>query len=344
MSTDANIESFEIQGQKGEIHTEEGTVLVKLPSGTPLENLTPEIQLSKKAKLKAPGLPVTFVEGVSQPFTVIAEDGTTTRTWSVKLVYDDDVVAAGTELKTESLSITDQNQRAITILDKTITETEEGTNILLTVPEGTDLTRIMLTAGLDFKAEASVSVDGKEALDLSDWKEIVVTAENGTKKVYRIRAQYEKYAAITGFYLTIGDKTYAGSISGTTISISGVPSDADVTSLIPEIMVNENTTVISPLSGQAQNFSNPVEYIVSGRDVKSKTYQVIVVKNGASAGDKDTDPDPTPTPTPTPGGDTDSDNNQNSSNSDNKYKSERLWKEMEKDENNTITDHQVVKD
>ncbi|RGD95678.1 hypothetical protein DW725_02705 [Clostridiaceae bacterium AM27-36LB] len=344
LSTDANIESFEIQGQKGEIHTEEGTVLVKLPSGTPLENLTPEIQLSKKAKLKAPGLPVTFVEGVSQPFTVIAEDGTTTRTWSVKLVYDDDVVAAGTELKTESLSITDQNQRAITILDKTITETEEGTNILLTVPEGTDLTRIMLTAGLDFKAEASVSVDGKEALDLSDWKEIVVTAENGTKKVYRIRAQYEKYAAITGFYLTIGDKTYAGSISGTTISISGVPSDADVTSLIPEIMVNENTTVISPLSGQAQNFSNPVEYIVSGRDVKSKTYQVIVVKNGASAGDKDTDPDPTPTPTPTPGGDTDSDNNQNSSNSDNKYKSERLWKEMEKDENNTITDHQVVKD
>ena len=68
------------------------------------------------------------------------------------------------------------------------------------------------------------------------------------------------------------------------------------------------------------------------------------MKNGASTGDKDTDPDPTPTPTPTPGGDTDSDNNQNSSSGDKKYKSERLWKEMEKDENNTITDHQVVKD
>lgn len=114
-------------------------------------------------------------------------------------------------------------------------------------------------------------MDGKEVLDLSDWKEIVVTAENGTKKVYRIRAQYEKYAAITGFYLTIDGTTYAGSISGTTISISGVPSDADVTNLIPEIMVNENTTVINPLSGYAQDFSNPVEYIVSGRDVKSKT-------------------------------------------------------------------------
>lgn len=347
LSKEADILSFEIQGQKGEISVDEegnGSILVKMPTGTPLENLTPEIQLSKRAKLKAPTLPVTFVENISQPFTVVAEDGRTTRTWSVTLVYDDDVVAAGTELKTESLSITDQYQRAITILDKTITETEEGTNILLTVPEGTDLKNILLTADLDFKAAASASVDGKEALDLSDWKEIVVTAENGTKKVYRIRAQYEKYAAITGFYLTIGGKTYAGSISGTTISISGVPSDADVTSLIPEIMVNENTTVINPLSGYAQDFSNPVEYIVSGRDVKSKTYQVIVVKNGASTGDKDTEPDPTPTPTPTPGGDTDSDNSQNSSNSDNKYKSERLWNEMEKDENNTITDHQVVKE
>ena len=93
-----------------------------------------------------------------------------------------------------------------------------------------------------------------------------------------------------------------------------------------------------------QDFTKLVEYIVSGRDVKSKTYQVIVVKNGAATGDKDTNPDPTPTPTPTPGGDSDSDNNQNNGSSTDKYKAERLWNEMEKDDNNTITDHQVVKD
>lgn len=344
LSEEAEILSFQIQGQQGEIDTENAAVTVKMPSGTPLENLSPEIKLSKNAKLKAPSLPVTFVEGIGQPFTVVAENGVTVKTWTVTLVYDDDVEAAGTELKTESLSITDKYQRAITILDKTVTETDEGTNILLTVPEGTDLTSILLNAVLDYKAEASASVDGKETLDLSDWKEITVTAENGTKKVYRIRAQYEKVAAITGFYVTIGDKTYSGTISGTTITISGVPSDADITALVPEIKVNEYTTGLSPLDGLKQDFTNPVEYIVSGRDVKSKTYQVIVVKNGAATGDKDTDPDPTPTPTPTPGGDSDSDNNQNNGSSTDKYKAERLWNEMEKDDNNTITDHQVVKD
>lgn len=113
------------------------------------------------------------MEGVSQPFTIVAEDGVTTKTWNVKLVYDDTVEAAGTELKAESLSLTDKNQRAISILEQKVTETDEGTNILLTVSEGTDLTSIMLTAALDWKAVANVSVDGKEALDLSDWKEII---------------------------------------------------------------------------------------------------------------------------------------------------------------------------
>ena len=346
LSTEAEILSFTVQGQQAEIDSENAVVTVKMPVDTPLENLTPEIQLSRKAKLKAPTLPVTFVEGVSQPFTIVAEDGVTTKTWNVKLVYDDRVVAAGTELKTESLSLTDKNQRAITILDQKVTETDEGTNILLTVSEGTDLTSIMLTAALDWKAVANVSVDGKEALDLSDWKEITVTAENGTTKTYRIKAQYERVAAITAFYLNIGGKTYAGAISGTTITVSGVPSNADVTRLAPEIRVNGDTTVVSPLSGVHQDFTNPVEYIVSGSKVKNKTYQVIVMKNGVATGDTDTEPDPTPTPTPNPdsGKDTDTDKGNQSSSEENKYKAERLWNEMEKEEYNTITDHQVVRD
>lgn len=76
-----------------------------------------------------------------------------------------------------------------------------------------------------------------------------MTAENGTTKTYRIKAQYERVAAITAFYLNIGGKTYAGAISGTTITVSGVPSNADVTRLAPEIRVNGDTTVVSPLSG-----------------------------------------------------------------------------------------------
>lgn len=89
-----------------------------------------------------------------------------------------------------------------------------------------------------------------------------------------------------------------------------------------------------------------MEYIVSGSKVKNKTYQVIVMKNGAATGDTDTEPDPTPTPTPNPdsGKDTDTDKGNQSSSEENKYKAERLWNEMEKEEYNTITDHQVVRD
>ena len=69
------------------------------------------------------------------------------------------------------------------------------------------------------------------------------------------------------------------SISGTTIS-AGVPFSVDVTTLVPTITVSTKATV-SPASGSAQNFTNPVTYTVTAEDGTTQKYTVTVTKGAA---------------------------------------------------------------
>ena len=78
---------------------------------------------------------------------------------------------------------------------------------------------------------------------------------------------------ITSFTLPgqIGDTE----IDGTSISIT-MPYDADLTSLTPTI--THTGVSISPASGTAQNFSNPVTYTVTAEDSSTQAYTVTVTK------------------------------------------------------------------
>jgi hypothetical protein len=67
-----------------------------------------------------------------------------------------------------------------------------------------------------------------------------------------------------------------------TISVS-VPNGTVVTALVPEITVSDNATV-SPRSGVAQNFTNPVIYTVKAEDGSTEEYTV-TVKAGAGGDD-----------------------------------------------------------
>lgn len=101
LSSEADILEFSIEGQKGVFGEENGqnTISVTLPKGMPLQNITPDFTLSEGATLAAPTLPVTFVENVAQPFTVLAEDGLTTKTYEVTVTFGD-VDPAGAKLDT----------------------------------------------------------------------------------------------------------------------------------------------------------------------------------------------------------------------------------------------------
>jgi plastocyanin len=78
--------------------------------------------------------------------------------------------------------------------------------------------------------------------------------------------------AITAFVLTTPPAT--GVITGTAIAVN-VPAGTDVTKLAPVITVSDKATV-SPASGAAQDFTNPVKYTVTVEDDTKAEYTVTV--------------------------------------------------------------------
>lgn len=287
LSSEANILEFSIEGQKGVFGEENGqnTISITLPKGMPLQNITPDFTLSAGAILEAPTIPVTLAEGAAQPFTVLAEDGQTRKTYYVTVTFGD-VDPAGAKLDTSTIVLQDANQRNLDILDKAITEKEDGADILLTVSSGIDVTKLRVIANISYRASASPVLDGSVNLDLSDWTEFTITSADGKNHAaYRIKVQAKTVASITAFSLTINGTVYDGDIDDVsgTISVTGVDdSNLTTTKFAPDITLGAGTTVCSPLSGTEQDFSAPVTYTVAGRDVESRTYTVRVTNTAGS--------------------------------------------------------------
>ena len=181
LSSDASILYFELEGKQGVIEEgAENSITVTLSNGTPLTNMKPEIVFAEGAKLIAPSLPVTFVEGVPQPFTVCAEDGKTHKTYFVTVVYDE-VLASGAELDTDSIVLQNSVLNDEAILSKSVTKASDGaTEILLTVKPGVNTSKMYLSADVSYAAVCDPVLDGSSQLDLSDWLTVTVTSEDET--------------------------------------------------------------------------------------------------------------------------------------------------------------------
>ena len=83
---------------------------------------------------------------------------------------------------------------------------------------------------------------------------------------------------ITSFVFNGFDPVAVGEIDGTDIAVH-VPPEADLTNLKPEIEISEGATV-SPASGAAQDFTEPVEYTVTAENGLTKVYTVTVTPDG----------------------------------------------------------------
>jgi hypothetical protein len=80
-----------------------------------------------------------------------------------------------------------------------------------------------------------------------------------------------------------------------TVKIS-VPAGTNVTALAPVIAVSAGATV-NPASGVAQNFTNPVQYVVTAADGAATASYTVTVTVGTGGGDPGTDPNqPSGTP------------------------------------------------
>ena len=278
MSTDASITGFEIEGKMGVI-TEgseggENTITVTVPNGMPLTNLTPTVTMAEGATLLAPNLPTTFVEGVKQPFTVMAEDGKTTKTYYVTVNYGD-VGAAGAELDVNSIKLQNSVLNATDILEKKVTNASDGaTEILLTVNAGVDTSKMYLSASLSYKATSNPSLDGKKVMDFSDWKTFTVTSGDKTvQNTYRIKVVSKAQAEITSFRVQAVGEWYNGVIDNakSTITVTGVD-DSKLTStkLVTDIEFTGKTC--SPTSGIAVDIANAATVPLGGdNDPASRT-------------------------------------------------------------------------
>ena len=79
---------------------------------------------------------------------------------------------------------------------------------------------------------------------------------------------------ITSFNFNGLSPAVVGVISGQNISLS-VPTGTNITALVPTIAVSSKATV-SPASGVAKNFTNPVTYTVTAEDASTQAYTATV--------------------------------------------------------------------
>ena len=287
LSTEAEIHSFTLEGKAGEFTTEgeDNIITVTLPTGTPLNDMHPQIELSEGAKILAPDLTngITFVKNTKTGFTVQAEDGKTTKTYYVVVKLSDEVDPSGAEIYTDTITLKDANiLRDLDILGKNITTGADSTDIELLIDAGKDTTNLMICARVSYGATATPSLDGKRGMDLSDWRTFTITSGDGTNaRTYRIKATARTQASIAAFSLTIGGTVYDGVIDNkaNTITVSGVDdSKLSSTSFAPDVTLGPETLVCSPAPGLAQDFSRTVQYIVAGdENVLSRTYTVSVL-------------------------------------------------------------------
>lgn len=284
LSSEARILGFELEGKHGVIKEAaaggKNTITLELPAGTPLVRFTPKLTLSEGATLVAPNLPMTITANTEYNFTVRAEDGKTENVYALTVTLKDDLDASGAELYLDTLALEDKNSRALSIIGRTVTETKSGADIILNVEAGKDVAEMHISADISYRATATPALDGKAAMDLSDWTSFVIKSQEGTAtKTYRIKVVAKGQASISAFSLTVSGTTYKGTIDNQkgTIVINGVDdSNLTTTKFIPSITLGKGTTVCSPAPGLEQDFSGEVRYTVNGSDVVSRTYTVNV--------------------------------------------------------------------
>lgn len=285
LSTDCELLSFKLEGQQA---VKNGVYFtVKVPQDMPLTNLTPEVELSEGARLLAPAFPVTFVAGTPTAFTVQAEDGYTQKTFYITPQYDASVKGKGTTLFTDTILIQNEDIADKDIEDMTITTAEDGTTeILITIVPGVDTKKLRFKADISYKATASIDVTGKSNVDLHDWTDVVITAEDGTtKQTYRIKVVSQTFASITEFVIKVDGVEYGAEIKATgatgTIRFTGIPDTADLTRVVPtKITLGEGTTEVLPSASAPQNFAEGAEYTVKGANLRTRTYSVVTSSKG----------------------------------------------------------------
>ena len=154
---------------------------------------------------------------------------------------------------------------------------ESAKTVRLDFPAGTDVS--CLTPTIMVSTYATIEPESGVAQDFTLPVYYTVTAFNGTSVQYEVEAvvhDADNEKSILSF--VIGDEE--GSIDELTRQVwLTMPEGTDVTNLVPTIVVSEGATV-SPASGEAQDFTDPVIYTVTALNGTTAAYTVKVFVEG----------------------------------------------------------------
>ncbi len=176
-STEAQITAFKIPGQIGTevIDNDLGTVNIQVTAGTPLTAVVPSsIEISPLATISPlPSVAQNFSGGAEVTYTVTAQDGTTARTWKVKV----------TEMQSDAKEITGFVLTNDQVGQASI-NSAAGT-ISLIVPNTVSLTSLV-PVSISLSAGATISPLPSVARNFSAPVTYTVTAQDGSTKTWTV--------------------------------------------------------------------------------------------------------------------------------------------------------------
>ncbi|QXP52983.1 PKD domain-containing protein [Cellulophaga sp. HaHa_2_1] len=246
LSTEKEITSFIVNGVEGTIV---GTdITIELPEGTDLTTLSP----------------IIIHTGAS-----ISPESETSQDFTNPVIYT--VTAQDQTIQEYTVILTVEGNDAKDITDFAINGvagTITGTNISVTLPAGTDVTALEPTVT---HTGATISPVSDAAQDFTNPVIYTVTAEDASTQEYTITVTVAPSDSKDIIAFSIDGIN--GTITGTDISIT-LPSITDVTALEPT--VTHTGATVSPVSGVAQDFTNPVIYTVTAEDASTQEYTVTV--------------------------------------------------------------------
>jgi PBP1b-binding outer membrane lipoprotein LpoB len=269
-SSEAKIASFKFSSFNpevvGTIDEANGKIAVTVPSGTSVTSLAPVIVVSAKATVNpASGVAKDFTNPVT--YTVTAENGRKKSyvvTVQVQKKSDKDLV---------SFAFNELNPAAPGVIDAV------NKKVAVMVPHGTVVTA--LKPLITVSSGATVNPASGVAKDFTNPVTYTVTAEDGSTRQYVVTVTIQKSSLKKILSFALSEPAVTGTIneSAATVGLT-VPYGTAVSSLTPTIEVSPGASV-SPASGVAKDFTNPVTYTVTAEDGSVSSYVVTVTVESA---------------------------------------------------------------
>jgi hypothetical protein len=253
-----------------------------VPPGTDVSNLIAQFVLSEGATVKV-GNNAQTSEQTTNNFTaplqyvVTAQDGTTTKTYTVTVTIQQSSKSTACEIISFSLT------------NPSVTGTISGSNITLTVPNGTTVTNLIaqftLSAGANAKIGTIAQTSGQTTNNFTTPLTYTITAEDGiTNKTYIVTVNVATSGlSVAKDFLTFGfsNPLISAKISNDSITAT-LPSGTDASTLVAYFTVSPKATVslnnIQQQSGKNINdFTTILKYVVTAEDGTKKTYTVKIL-------------------------------------------------------------------